>query len=211
MKKVNLDIVEVDIHTGPLAISVSGGADSAILLYILMSNMNADDALHVFSCSSKEKNNVSPHYTLDVVTKCINLTGKKNVQCHVNYVEKQTLEALFLPMSFFYNKGLVRYIYTGVTTLPPLEICETFKNGTPLIERRDPRKIHPTYRGEKNHIYVPFANINKKDIASLYEKFGRMEDLFPLTRSCESLTLKSGHCGECWWCEERFWAFGKYE
>ena len=33
--------------------------------------------------------------------------------------------------------------------------------------------------------------------------------LFPVTRSCE---LKGkleyyGHCGKCWWCEERQWGF----
>jgi 7-cyano-7-deazaguanine synthase in queuosine biosynthesis len=34
--------------------------------------------------------------------------------------------------------------------------------------------------------------------------------IFPITRSCESWTNDfSKHCGECWWCKEREWGFGR--
>lgn len=55
----------------------------------------------------------------------------------------------------------------------------------------------------------PFFNMNKKDIAKMYEDEGLMDTLWPVTRSCESETMSEGHCGECWWCQERLWAFGK--
>ena len=46
---------------------------------------------------------------------------------------------------------------------------------------------------------------------------GIVDELFPLTRSCESeekgqQMLDGGpeeHCGKCWWCLERQWAFGR--
>ena len=46
--------------------------------------------------------------------------------------------------------------------------------------------------------------------AKIYQELDLMETLFPVTRSCE-VTDKIeyyGHCGKCWWCEERHWGFG---
>jgi 7-cyano-7-deazaguanine synthase in queuosine biosynthesis len=77
-----------------------------------------------------------------------------------------------------------------------------------LIARRAPNTIKPMFSCQ-NKIYNPFSNIDKKDIKNLYHDLGLLETLFPLTRSCESLVDFEKHCGECWWCEERLWAFGK--
>ena len=53
-------------------------------------------------------------------------------------------------------------------------------------------------------------NIDKKGVAELYDYFGLMDTLFPLTRSCEDWTDDfSAHCGKCWFCLERLWGFGK--
>lgn len=211
MKTIDLDIVSVDIHEGPLGINVSGGADSAILLYILMSNMAKGTPLHVFNCCSKQKHRRSAHHALDVVAKCMDLTEKENVSIHVNMVDRQTGSALLaLPMHML-ETNEIRYFYTGLTCLPPTSVFESFKNETTFLHERDPNKINKTYVETDGRIYKPFANIDKKGIQFLYKKFLRLEDLYPLTRSCESLTLMSGHCGECWWCEERLWAFGSYE
>ena len=53
----------------------------------------------------------------------------------------------------------------------------------------------------------PFLGMDKKDIARLYEEEGILDDLFPLTRSCENDDTLDYHCGYCWWCDERKWAF----
>ena len=49
----------------------------------------------------------------------------------------------------------------------------------------------------------------KKDIANLYIEHNLLEKLFPITTSCESLDNVTEHCGECWWCKERQWAFNR--
>ena len=64
----------------------------------------------------------------------------------------------------------------------------------------------------------PLINIDKQGVKELYEKFGLLDTLYPLTRSCESFTDDfSKHCGEykdeqdvCWFCKERYWGFGRY-
>jgi len=66
--------------------------------------------------------------------------------------------------------------------------------------------------------YQPWRNWDKKAIAELYDQFGLTDSLFPLTRSCENggdVTyiddpLMETHCEQCWWCIERYWAFGRY-
>lgn len=59
-------------------------------------------------------------------------------------------------------------------------------------------------------IYIPFINKDKKELAEIYKKNNLTDTLFPLTRSCVEVTNNfDKHCGECWWCKERLWAFGK--
>ena len=53
-------------------------------------------------------------------------------------------------------------------------------------------------------------NMDKKDLALIYKEHNLLSTLFPITRSCVTETMNfDAHCGECWWCKERIWAFGK--
>ena len=64
----------------------------------------------------------------------------------------------------------------------------------------------------------PWYNVNKKFIAEQYKKFNLLDDLLPLTRSCENRPAKpviidqfeTEPCGKCWWCLEKKWAFGHF-
>lgn len=59
-------------------------------------------------------------------------------------------------------------------------------------------------------VYIPFINKDKKELADLYKQYNLIDTLFPMTRSCVKVTENfDRHCGECWWCKERLWAFGK--
>ena len=64
---------------------------------------------------------------------------------------------------------------------------------------------------------APFDNVNKKFIAELYKGEPYMIDqVYPLTASCVSdVSLDTNHwqspCKQCWWCQERYWAFGSYD
>ena len=54
-----------------------------------------------------------------------------------------------------------------------------------------------------------FRNINKREIKKIYEDLEVLKTLFPATFSCESTDNVKYHCGKCWWCQERHWAFEK--
>jgi len=204
MNIVKINDVSIDIHDGPIGISISGGADSSILLYILMKY--ATGPIHAFTCSSKQKNRVSPHVALNVIGKCIDLTGNDNIRHHTFFVEEQTYSALISPLSKILDEEYVNFMYTATTSLPPRDILSTFINPSPLMDKRDPGIIRPVYNGK---FYVPFFNINKRDICRIYETLGVKDHLYHMTRSCEDLVMTEGHCGRCWWCEERLWGFGE--
>jgi len=208
MKIIKVSNLEINIHDGPLGVSVSGGADSAILLYLVMKN--ATMPVHIYTCSSDEKNRVAPHVALDVIGKCIDLTGNYNIRHHTHFVKSQSLKTLFDPLVMSIQNKEIEYLYTAVTAVPPHSVLSTFNNPTPLLDKRDPGVVRPLYNGFQQRIYSPFFNIDKSYIYKLYEDAGVIESLYPLTRSCESFSLSEGHCGECWWCEERYWAFGRY-
>ena len=59
-------------------------------------------------------------------------------------------------------------------------------------------------------------HVDKRFTAQVYKDLFLLETLFPLTRSClnkdtEKTDYHEKPCGECYWCEEKFWAFGQYD
>ena len=208
MKTIKLlDEVSFDIHNGHVGVAVSGGADSAILLYLVMKHCLGP--ITVYTCNSKLKNRRAAHYALDVIGKCIDLTNNESVDHSVFFVQVQTFESLFNNLNRKVNEDKIEKMYTSVTALPPKLITDGFLSPAPLLDKRDPEITRPVYTGKNNEYYSPFFNIDKKKMKQIYESEKVIDELFPITRSCESLTLSDGHCGECWWCEERKWAFGK--
>ncbi len=208
MNSITVCDVEFDIHPGNIAASVSGGADSAIMLYMILANCPGPVA--VYTCSSREKGWVSPTVAYSVMLRCIELTGRTDIEHHTYFVEQQTRETLFRPLAQFILTHNHPIMYTAVTAIPPREVTASWGISSGVDDRRDPAIIRPLYNGPRGEFYSPFFNIDKRKIRELYDHYGLLDGLYPITRSCESFTLRSGHCGRCWWCRERLWAFGKY-
>lgn len=213
-KQITLADVTIDIYDGPIGISVSGGADSSLLLYILM--IYATGPIHVFTCASKEKNRVAPVIASNVIGHCIDATNfNQSVYHHVYFVDSQTLTSWRTGMIDI-NKSLqLSHIYTAVTSNPSKEVTNRWSNGdNGLNHERDPMVSRPTTYHNlpmANNLHTPFFNVDKLKIKEIYDELKITDTLFPVTRSCESFELITGHCGECWWCQERQWAFGRLE
>lgn len=206
MKTIYINELPVDIHEGSIAISHSGGADSGLLLYILM--QWATGPIHVYTCSSTQKNRVAPRIAYNVIDHCINVFNRTDVHHGVYHVDVQTYDSWINPLIEIMDKSQHTAMYTGITNNPPDSVTATFMNPTGLVDKRQPGIIRPNYRGK---FYMPFINIDKSRIYEMYRELNIVDTLFPITRSCEDTVLKSGHCGKCWWCEERRWAFGRLE
>lgn len=225
MNTINFSNVSVDIHDGPIGIMLSGGADSSILFYILAKY--ATGPIHVISCGNGNTNNHEPVNALRVINKCIELTGNRNVFFNAFWVDHKTPMSMISNNKVFADAG-VSMLYNAFTKPPKEGIITNFDNdGRIAVGGTDPGIVLPNYWTQehssfiskvfkfdvelKRPFYTPFININKQEIAKLYEELNVLLELFPVTRSCESLTLTTGHCGTCWWCKERMWAFSKLE
>ena len=204
--------IEIQLVPGPIGVFCSGGADSAILLYILMKY--SQDHITVFTLGNREKNYLNITTAENVIKKCSELTGHYNVSHVTRKAEKQTKQEIFNSQFIDYvDTQLVNVIYTGFTANPPVEVTDQFLDKTELTIR-DPAVTRDLWHRE-NTFYTPFANIDKSKIAQIFQDLSVIDTLYPVTRSCEwhpdinTPDPGSDHCGKCWWCEERLWAFDK--
>lgn len=111
--------------------------------------------------------------------------------------------------------------FGGTSLMPPEEeLRKHFKDqsGLGMLEERgnhlkESGKIYYDVRKYNRRVNSPFRLMDKKDIAAIYKEKDLVDSLYPYTRSCESLDEdlweSLEHCGKCWWCEERIWAFGR--
>jgi 7-cyano-7-deazaguanine synthase in queuosine biosynthesis len=211
MKTVNISGVDIDIHdSGPVGITVSGGADSASLLYILLKN--SQQPVHIYSFLSDAKGSVVEPYVDRVVAKCVELTGNSNIVHHKERIAVQTPKVLALTLKERIEQGEISIAYYGSTKFPPTDVINTFeeKLDKELLENRGSGTDRDVYVFD-NLIYRPYINLDKKDISMLYSSLDLLESLYPLTRSCENIYSPDQHCGKCFWCEERRWGFGYLE
>ena len=206
--------VRLDLRNGPVGIMLSGGVDSAILLYYLMKYTT--DTIHIYTTGSNLKFRRNSIIAPRVVEKCIELTGNNNVVHHIHYDESATDTSMIDAPQEDIDKQKINIVYDGTTMNPPDDIASKF---TPAIDfdytRKDSADNVMTYRDDK--FYMPWANTDKKGIARMYRDENLIESLLPITRSCEDDptceyfdNVKDPgleHCGECWWCKEREWGF----
>ena len=211
------DNINFPMFDGNIACCVSGGADSALMLYnILMNNKNHT---HVFTYANNTlllKNVVA---STRVVNRCVEITGNHRVSHHIIHNNGDKADGVdpLLDMTEPYGKKLnVKILYLGVTNNPPEEVVSNFKYPDWKDANRDEgsQKLE-IHKGDNFDIIVtPWINLNKKQLAQAYIKQDLMENLFPITYSCEWYPRDGNdpgmeHCGECWWCEERQWGFGR--
>ena len=106
-----------------------------------------------------------------------------------------------------YKNKIIQVHFIGLTKNPPPGLLQA-NYGIEPPDRIRQDELHPvkSYRS-----YRPLVNIDKKGVAELYDILGVRDTLFPLTRSCSAYTDDfTYHCGQCWFCAERFYGFKKY-
>jgi 7-cyano-7-deazaguanine synthase in queuosine biosynthesis len=209
--EIEINNVKIPLFDGNVGLSLSGGADSSLLLYILLSNKK--ETLEVFTLASDLKGRTSAKIAANIIDKCIQLTGNNNINHHVLYTNIQNDEKLFkLPFQMISEKK-INILYTAITANPPKNIADNFLTSDKNSEQdiRNPSIYRPTIYN--NYVCCPFTNIDKLKIAEIYASLNLLDTLFPLTKSCELINPPVdflGHCTNCWWCKERFWGFKRF-
>ena len=199
------------------AICVSGGADSALMLYKVLQNNREHTHIFTYANNTLMLKNVTA--STAVVNKCVELTDNHRVTHHVihNQGDKPNGVNPLLDMVAKYKNILgINNLYIGVTKNPPTSISDNFK----YADWKDPSRDTVEDRNNTHtdevfkKIITPWINIDKQQLALLYKQENLLDTLFPVTYSCEWYPRDGNdpgmnHCGECWWCEERQWGFGR--
>ena len=223
MKTIIINNLSIDIYEGSVGISLSGGADSSLLFYILMKY--APGPIYVFSCGNGNTNNHEPASAIRVINHCITQFNRNDVYFHAHWVKEKTIKNMFAREVI--KSCNVSVLYNGFTRPPPEGAIVNFdQEGRIAVGGVDHKQTLPTYWTKDNNdlirnifgvdaggekpMYTPFINVNKQQLSQMYSSL-EIHDLYSITRSCESLTLTTGHCGKCWWCKERIWGFGYLE
>jgi 7-cyano-7-deazaguanine synthase in queuosine biosynthesis len=196
---------------GIIGVNISGGTDSALLLYLLMKNYSGP--IIAFTTANISRKCYNAMASVRAAAQCQTLTQHTNFEHIINYRPQQEDATIFKTIRFYYETNKINRMYTGLTKNPPTEVTNTFVEENTEDLHRSPDEIRNTiYEPNK---FRPFTNLDKKDIAAIYAEYNLLDNLFPLTRSCEWWPESEwpdpglAHCGKCWWCEERLWGFGK--
>ena len=214
LKEKNIEIpFWEDIDKLNPAIALSGGADSAILLYLL--SQQKVESIRPYFLHRKNKSNFlePPRRIINFVRTQFPNANIIDLEIYdVTEREQDITVTNFEMTTFMEEKYNCDIFLTGSTANPPSEVFG--EEDVARIKERD------TYRqvlfkkedasGDRLY-YRPFSNVNKKFIAGLYRQYNLLDTLFPLTLSCtETTTINHCESDSCWWCKERFWAFGRY-
>ena len=236
MNQYNIDGVDItfDDSWNSIAISVSGGADSALLAYLLC-GMITNHTVHIISHKRMWK--TRPWQSYDslrvyhwLVEKFPNITFERHqgfIAPDIEYgnmgpiikdeygkmVSGDNAQQRAYAEYICYSNNIDAY-YNAVTHNP---------NGLDFggMKERDIDRNNDNAHLEILHhmgrwAIHPFRFVDKSWVLKQY-KDNDIMDLFNITRSCEGefpdidyTTYKQGQyvptCGECFWCKERAWA-----
>jgi len=215
----------IDIESGNIGVKLSGGADSSILYYAVCEKYKDNDNVNVIPISlNTDLKNWYVQGAKNVIAKVGELTGKYPLDHLTNTVE-HSLENYTLGQEELHEQAIKKYnvkiMYTGLTYNPPMEDFENkiWKNykawgldkdvveesitgrDTSRDQEQFSRECEPTDRS-------PFKD--KVSTYNAYKDYDMMDKLYPYTFSCEQWPQDLDnltHCGQCFFCLERWYAF----
>lgn len=232
-------VVDIDIpdNIERILVSCSGGADSAILFYILCDYLQkenrTDVTVDMVSFSNDFKWRWNGRKAADILNYTIDKLSFDQIGSHtIHYIPVQDSKYWHpVQHKYFldYDNALVM---SGETCNPKSDAENKHLNGWQyysLAKRALPERNFenefkkPLYQEYEVDDYIqrymsPFTRVDKRFVASMYKKYDVM-DMFYLTRSCEEVPpentpyykdFEDNPCHICWWCLERKWAFGEF-
>jgi len=224
----NSESIELpDLDVDVIALSLSGGADSALLAFLIAKDIvesNSKTKILPFTryrpWPEEAPRNWNVTRAKDVIQKIVEIL-ETNVflDLHVEYPQIQRMMTVAEErehvkdlhkklVDFTKNQGYKSCkFYYGVTSNPSKEVM--IENDFLYDYRIKDRDVKNRQKRDTR----PFDLVDKKFIAEIYKLENLLDTLFPITYSCEgdhnSTKNYSVHCETCWWCKERLWAFGR--
>lgn len=200
-----------------IGLNLSGGIDSAFLLYILAQTLNDDCVIIPITGidNARPTNLENAQKILEFIDSPLvgehavfwyDKGGVKNkMSHHIKYEDK------------LFDENKISILCHGRSANPPEDIAKKFDLYDMREKNRDVIKGGRKPFGSRGGrlVYIPWKNVDKRFMAHQYKKFDLMDTLFPLAASCiayaDSTNWFTEPCRHCWWCKEKFWAFGCYD
>lgn len=209
----------LDVSKQNVGVKLSGGTDTALLLYLMakeISEKGLNFHLKPYTINDAPKRNEVADEIINVVRKDFP-TVKIDNTIHSefgNTLKKRQQWVLYTQM--FVDDFNVAFFSNAVNIEPPEDVKKD-RNIRTLPKKAIRYMTDFTEYGLSKDIieYTPFWHVDKRWIAKTYEELDLMEKLYPLTRSCLGESdVTDNHtkpCQKCFWCMEKYWAFGQYD
>jgi len=216
--------LELNLNTKHIGVAVSGGADSAMILWMLC-NIITRDKLDIEVSTYRTVHTIRSWQVKysDQVIKFIKesfpdikwgktLTESPEDGSIKSYIDSQGCMHRKLRME---HNDMVTY--SGVTLNPPAEEGKKiwrfmWKDRAPNRdwETRDSWLSGTNVKMKHGYECKPFCVYDKRAVLAFYKKYNLLDTLLPLTRTCEGWSEWTNNftteCKQCWWCIERNWA-----
>ena len=210
-----------------IGISLSGGADSALLAYLICKNVSSTTEIHINTQIRLWKTRPWAEHVADNVVAWFKDNFDHKFYVHKNLVPPELEEPteylikdeygkmkpgnriiLRSHNEYIAHKHNLDALYAGVNMNPDVDFPGK-------VAERDHGHIAPHFVHNGVDICHPFVYTKKNWIIRQYYK-NNIESLLNVTRSCEGefegldyTTYKPGMvvplCGDCFWCKERQW------
>jgi len=216
--KTTQDKIEIPLEKYKgLSFELSGGIDSATLLYIIAEYIQKNKLdLKIYAITVPNKTDGMAAYHALLV---LDFIKRRFPNVYIEHIIKATIRSGGAK-KYFNNKELDRLFREGktqghvhgVTANPPEDSDFKFIEPDryyikPLLDRTaDQPKINTIkINGLEFDFLRPFGNIDKKGVCEITEIKKIKTKLLLITKSCTDKI--EYQCGKCWWCQERAWGF----
>ena len=201
-----------------IAVLMSGGIDSAILMYFLIKTIQEqqqDVKIYAITAESMRRPQ-GIRYSNKVMTKLTEITGFTNYGEHLIFpvvIPTEEVKVMTHYTKHFMKMYKIDRLFNGTTTNPPKDVTELMTYHR-YENRDDPKGEGKLLREDEKKLDWPLLYVNKRDVYNMFVKYGLLDTILPETRSCIGDTeLTNFHrtpCMKCWGCLEKFWGFGEY-
>lgn len=186
---INIDVAP-NFHYG---IMLSGGLDSAVLLYLMLEDFKQKELpvrIQPFTIPKADGATLYIGPILNFMAKRFNFD---------------------LPMTILVGDPMSAYNMQSTTAVIDVRRAHTYIKQTFFATNQNPPNVELPGVAPKRikeskdaDLAFPFLKLHKAHIVDLAEQFG-LQELYDITHSCTQ--LRNERCNECWQCNERKWAF----